>query len=177
MKHLLKQSNQVHSPLVIVQEVIIQWYKDTRGSEFARERGKLPRTFDLPDHVPQADPVYLYQTCQPYFRDGVLQVQELLEESDALFQDVSRSIRLEENSDELLVYLHPRGTGMARKKIVLSLGQWLQFRWNRRVPYESTWGYEDRTLNVGFLIRADYSRNYFLSKPPDKSFSELVPLY
>lgn len=84
---------------------------------------------------------------------------------------------MEKEEAELLLNLYPRNMGMARKIVRLTLGQWLQFKWNERIPYESTWGYEERTLNIALIDRESYDTQIFISSEPDKKFSELVKLY
>lgn len=164
-------------PVIVVQEVIIHWYKDERGSTFARERSQLPRCLRLPEESPSADTVYLYQLAQPFFRDSLLHGNASVKEFQQWPVDFPKSIRIEKMETGLLVHLHPRRTGMARKAVELSLGQWLQFRWNERIPYESTWGYEDRTLNIALIDSKKYDPALFIASDPDHTFSELVRLY
>lgn len=164
-------------PIVVVQEILIRWYKDERGSAFARERSQLPRCLRLPDQVPKVDTVYLHQAAQPFFRDGTLHANFSVQEFQSLATDIPQSIRLEKAKAGIVVHLHPRQIGQARKAVELSLGQWLQFKWNERIPYESTWGYEERTLNITLIDRENYDAKLFISSEPDKTFSELVKLY
>lgn len=168
---------QVIQPIIVVQEVVIRWYKDERGSTFARQRRQLPRHLRLPEESPSSDTVYLYQLAQPFFRDGLLYSNASVKNFQQYPVDFPKSIRIERIESEILIHLHPRQIGQSRKAVVLLLGQWLQFRCNERIPYETTWGYEERTLNIALIDREIYDAQLFISNEPDKTFSELVKLY
>ena len=62
-----------------------------------------------------------------------------------------------------------------QERVVLALGQWLQIRFNARLPFDDgDWYYAKSVLNVGLV--ATFVPTFFLAGPPRRCISDLAYL-
>lgn len=178
-------------PTAVVQIVLSQWGKPSRGGDAAIERNKMPEAVALPPMpVPVLEPSLLihsiskmYDSIPAYSRtpSNELTVKSL---SDVFECDC---IKLSARNDVLHVdFQWNPSAGMPERYpktdiLVLQVGQWGQIRYNERhSPYHevhcdfNTWWYEKWVFNIGLFTTV--SPTLFIDQKPDQVYSQMEHL-
>lgn len=148
---------------VIVQHVLVEWTKHSRGGDGAARRAAVPDSAPLP-----ADLVV---------QDGEVAWHGLLaREPDFLLGPAAEPplglVRLDEVRGETavvvidVVALRPQRPDNLPVRIQVGRGDTARLVWNQRRALESTWAYEQHTFNVGVVPLAPVDPHLFTSGDP-----------
>lgn len=171
-------------PVLVIQQIIVEWDKSSRGGAEAERRNALPEAAKVPFQQYQAaDVTFLQQTLAfPAYRNYTPPSEEIM--LRPMFNPVSLGgvtiIWNEEQVKAKFRWSHGCGApdrGWMAKTLSLAVNEWGQIVYNGRLSDcdDGQWYYHKTVVNVGLFAPA--SNNVFTRSEPNQRYSAMAHLY
>jgi len=153
--------------MIILQEIVTQWTKASRGGEGVTARNGVPEMFPLPDRwsgVPTVETLlyqHLYYGEYDTFKVPTFSIKDLGLPPDR-WTHLNGGLALRLYPDGLAVEWRWTGDVGAPKRnrypcrvVLLQTGEWAMIRFNGRFNYSYTWMYRKTVVHIGVVDRYD----------------------
>jgi hypothetical protein len=170
--------------MLIIQEIITRWTKESRGAPGAVLRNQVPEVLSIPTPSdPMTDDTWIYQKV---IFDEHKKFKDPFEQLDLLtpFKLTKFGIaEITEQSSCIAICINygawdgaPRRDFLKKKAFLLMKGDFGQIRYNWRISYdEGGWAYQKTTLNIAYAVT--YEPNLFQTQQVTLSFEDMPTLW
>lgn len=167
---------------IVVQEILIEWSKDSRGGPKAGKRNAVPEVFVLPEIPRLIETPVLHHWISVEEGRGFALDRADSTLSQAVLPFKAGSIEVRERGSEIVVTYRHNGmmagapTRVAPpKNIPLVVDQWMRIAYNGRYGGEGHWWYRKMIFNIGLFTEP--RANVFMATSPRKEVRDLADLW
>ena len=172
--------------MIILQEIITHWTKQSRGAERAARRHAVPDILPLPSFsAPPVEPAVVHQLMIYREANGFQNPEQKVNHPtlDRNNQLRSGCVVIHQQQDLIeVVYAYdmncggaPERTSFPRKVLALQKNTWGRIQYNGRfVNQRGEWTYRHTSVNIGYF---DHKSLGAFDTPPVRVFHDLADLY